>query len=102
MHNMNVKRGFEKNRSVRQSIFILTQHVQICPSGDRGGAAASERSFTFVVSAVSDQWTADCQTTAKVPEASVYQNAIFPPCNTEFNERPGDRRGEIRINTGRE
>lgn len=69
----------------------VTQDVQICSSADRGGATAPEGGFAFVVAAVTDQRTADGQTAAKVPEASVHQHSIFPPCNAELNERPGGR-----------
>lgn len=68
--------------------------MQICSGADRGGATAPEGGFTFIVSTVTDQWTTDGQTAAKVPEASVYQHSIFPPCNAELNERPGGKAKE--------
>ncbi len=71
----------------------VTHDVHICSSADRGGATAPEGGFAFVVAAVTDQRTADGQTAAKVPEASVHQHSIFPPCNAELNERPGGREG---------
>lgn len=71
---------------------LFTKNVEKGPRRDRGDAAAAERRLTLVVAAVADRGQADDQSAAKVSNPRADHDAVFPPSDAHFHERPGVRK----------